>query len=175
MRSPDGFDPDMTIRARAEVVGVNVGPDFSSPRTLDAFEAEHQRLAAAGKRVRAVMLCNPHNPLGFNYPRTTVRAYAAFCERHNLHLVCDEVYALSQFSNPDAGAEHEKTFTSVLAVDVLKEARCNPARVHVLYGMSKDFGSNGLRVGKTTVLACLGERRLTDLRMPGHATQPCTV
>jgi hypothetical protein len=30
-------------------------------------------------------------------------------------------------------------------------------------------------VGKTTVLACLGERRLTDLRMPGHATQPCTV
>lgn len=36
---------------------------------------------------------------------------------------------------------------SILSIDVKKEADCDPARVHCLYGMSKDFGANGLRIG----------------------------
>jgi 1-aminocyclopropane-1-carboxylate synthase len=148
----DGFDGDLTIRAKAEVVGVDVGPDFASPSTLDAFEEAIRELTQAGKKVRAVMLCNPNNPLGFNYPRETLVAYAAFCERHNLHLVSDEIYALSQFRNIQAGEKERVGFTSILNIDLMKEAGCNPARVHVLYGIAKDFGMNGLRIGKPTTV-----------------------
>jgi 1-aminocyclopropane-1-carboxylate synthase len=144
----DGFDDDLTIPAKAEVVGVDVGPDFAVPSTLDAFEDKIRELSQAGKKAQAVMLCNPNNPLGFNYPRATLVAYAAFCERHNLHLVSDEIYALSQFHNAEASEKERVGFTSMLSVDVWREAKCNPARVHVLYGVAKDFGMNGLRIGK---------------------------
>lgn len=39
------------------------------------------------------------------------------------------------------------SFTSILSLDVEKDAGCNPARVVQLYGMSKDFGANGVRAG----------------------------
>ncbi len=38
-------------------------------------------------------------------------------------------------------------FTSILSLDVKKDADCDPARILVLYGMSKDFGANGFRGG----------------------------
>jgi 1-aminocyclopropane-1-carboxylate synthase len=136
-------------------VGIDVGPDPSSPSTLDAFEHQLLILAQSGIKPRAIMLCNPNNPLGFNYPRETLLAYARFAEKHNLHLVSDEIYALSQFRNPDVEEEKAVRFTSMLNVDVLKEAGCNPARVCVLYGVAKDFGANGLRIGKASLIQSL--------------------
>lgn len=38
-------------------------------------------------------------------------------------------------------------FTSVLSIDAEKEAGCSKKRVHHLYGASKDFCLNGLRIG----------------------------
>lgn len=40
-----------------------------------------------------------------------------------------------------------QTFVSLLSIDPLAEAGCNPARVHVIYGASKDWGANGFRIG----------------------------
>lgn len=54
------------------------------------------------------------------------------------------VYGLSVFDSPDPSAV---PFTSVLSIDVEKEAQCHPGRVHHLYGASKDFCMNGLRIG----------------------------
>jgi 1-aminocyclopropane-1-carboxylate synthase len=143
----DGFNIDTTARSRAILHGVDTGPhDPSSPETLEAFERDIAQLRAEGKRVRLLILCNPHNPLGFCYPRETLLAYMRFAERHDLHLLSDEIYALSLFDNPNAAAT--TPFTSVLAIDPLKEAECNPARIHMAYGMSKDFCSNGLRGGE---------------------------
>lgn len=38
-------------------------------------------------------------------------------------------------------------FVSILSIDPFKEAGCDPSRVHVVYGASKDWGANGLRLG----------------------------
>ncbi|KAG8960688.1 hypothetical protein FRC03_006275 [Tulasnella sp. 419] len=141
-----GFDIDVTIRARGMIVGVDTGDlDPASPETLKAFEEKLQELKGKGITTRAVILCNPHNPLGFNYPKETLLEYCRFCEKHNLHLLSDEIYALSQFKN-DA-IENPTPFISMLSIDVKKEVGCHPGRVHVLYGMSKDWGSNGFRIG----------------------------
>lgn len=54
------------------------------------------------------------------------------CQKHKIHLISDEVYALSIF---DSGDSNALPFTSVLAIDSTDLIR--PDYLHVLYGMSK--------------------------------------
>jgi aspartate/methionine/tyrosine aminotransferase len=96
------------------------------------FEAQQQ-----GQVVKGVLLCSPHNPLGRCYPRHVLRALLALCSNYQLHLVSDEVYALSVWGVP--------IFTSVLSLDL--EGLIDPSLVHVLWCVSKDFGANGWRMG----------------------------
>lgn len=56
----------------------------------------------------------------------------ALCQKHKIHLISDEVYALSIFDSKDSNAV---PFTSVLAIDSTNLLR--PEYLHVLYGMSK--------------------------------------
>lgn len=104
--------------------------------------------------VRGIIVCNPHNPFGHIYPTSYMEAVLRFCESHDIHYISDEIYGLSTWSgpnqaslesNPDIVESPEKKFTSVLSLD-LKELKVNPARVHVIYGISKDFGCSGLRL-----------------------------
>jgi len=97
-----------------------------------------------GVRVRAVLLCNPQNPYGRCYTPRALEGYAKFCEAHDLHLISDEIYALSTFASADVPAP--APFASILSLD-LDALGVRRERVHVLYGMSKDFGSNGFRAG----------------------------
>jgi hypothetical protein len=63
----DGFDADVSARARAAMVGVEIPSDLdpSSPKTLEAFEAKIRELKqSGGKTPRAVIMCNPNNPQG---------------------------------------------------------------------------------------------------------------
>jgi cysteine-S-conjugate beta-lyase len=54
---------------------------------LDALEA------AVTPRTRVLLLCSPHNPTGRVWARDELAALAAFCERHDLVLVSDEIHA----------------------------------------------------------------------------------
>ena len=65
------------------------------------------------------------------------------CSKHNIHLISDEVYAKSHFSSTDV--PNPPPFVSVLSFDLAKYI--NPALVHVIYAMSKDFYANGTRIG----------------------------
>ncbi|KAK0744926.1 putative aminotransferase class I and II family protein [Apiosordaria backusii] len=94
-----------------------------------------------GIKATAVMLVNPHNPLGRCYTPSAIKAIASFCQAHNLHLISDEIYAQSIYSNPNA--TDAVPFTSALALDLPIDAQ----NLHVAYGASKDFCANGLRLG----------------------------
>ena len=65
------------------------------------------------------------------------------CAKYNLHLISDEIYALSIFNVP--GKEQPPPFTSLLSIDPTELISTN--YIHVLYGISKDFGAAGLRLG----------------------------
>lgn len=56
-----------------------------------------------------------------------------FCQNHSLHLISDEVYALSVWKNP--GFPDAPEFTSVLAIN--PEDIIDRNLVHVVWGMSK--------------------------------------
>lgn len=76
-------------------------------------------------------------------PIETLKEIASFCGRRGLHFISDEIYARSVFHNPNL--PEAVPFTSTLALD-LTTYIC-PQRHHVLYGASKDFCANGLRLG----------------------------
>lgn len=76
------------------------------------------------------------------YPKKTLVKIAKFCQKHRLHLLSDEIYASSVF---DSGEEDATPFTSVLSID--SKDLIDPELLHVTYGLSKDFGVAGLRVG----------------------------
>lgn len=76
-------------------------------------------------------------------PRQTLQAFATFCGKHNLHFISDEIYAQSVFNN--AALPNAVPFVSTLTLDISRHM--NPAMAHVLYGASKDFCANGLRLG----------------------------
>ncbi|GAA6059750.1 hypothetical protein JCM10212_001958 [Sporobolomyces blumeae] len=140
----NGFATSFGCRNGVRAVGVELNEGTEARvEAIEAYEAELERSRNNGVEIRAVMLCNPHNPLGFCYPRETLLAYARFCEKHNLHLIVDEIYALSTFATPHDAVP----FTSILSIDPLAEAHCNPSRIHVVYSASKDWGVNGLRLG----------------------------
>lgn len=119
-------------------------------------------MEGASCRVRGIIVCNPQNPFGHIYPTSYIEAVLKFCESHDIHYISDEIYSMTTWggpnqarleSNPDIVDSPEKKFTSVLSID-LKKLEVNPARVHVVYGISKDLGSSGLRLVCQTFPLC---------------------
>lgn len=96
---------------------------------------EEALLAArkTGVKIRGLLLCNPHNPLGRCYAPDVLEAYLSLCSKYNIHLISDEVYAKAVFPNQDI--PNPMPFTSILSLDIKKF--CDPALVCVIYGMSK--------------------------------------
>lgn len=148
----NGFDADLMTRAEVKCIPVfaSVGDgteraNFTGAGALRGFDealAEHN---AAGSTVRAILVCNPHNPVGKCYNREALLEYGRFAQTHDLHLVFDEIYAMSTFPTSDDGAP--QPFISALNIDWAIEAGCDPRRIHILTSASKDFGLNGFRVG----------------------------
>ena len=57
------------------------------------WELPLERLeAAAGPDTRVLFFCHPHNPLGRVWRRDEAEALVAFCRRHDLVLVSDEIH-----------------------------------------------------------------------------------
>ncbi|MCC5804990.1 MAG: PatB family C-S lyase [Opitutales bacterium] len=48
--------------------------------------------AAVRPDTRVFFLCNPHNPVGRVFTRAELEAVVAFCRRHNLVLISDEIH-----------------------------------------------------------------------------------
>lgn len=114
-----------------------------APNCIQYYETARQKAEAGGTKVKALMLCNPHNPLGRCYPRSTLTALLSFCQTHKIHLIADEIYALSVYTTPDEPLA--TPFTSILSLDW--EALIDPNYLHFCYGMSKDLAGGGLRIG----------------------------
>ncbi|KAH7007154.1 hypothetical protein EDB80DRAFT_455450 [Ilyonectria destructans] len=63
------------------------------------------------------MLCNPHNPAGRCYTRDALVGLMRLCEKYKIHLICDELYALSVWDNTVDTEPAPVPFVSCLAID----------------------------------------------------------
>ncbi|KAJ4312928.1 hypothetical protein N0V94_007188 [Neodidymelliopsis sp. IMI 364377] len=141
------FLPDINMRTGVNVVPVAFDAvDPCGDDCVQAYEAALLQSREQGISVRALMLCHPHNPLGRCYSRETLIALLCLCQKHKIHLISDEIYALSVWENTvDKAGPPSIPFESVLSIDLTDVI--DPSLVHVIWGMSKDFGANGIRVG----------------------------
>ncbi|KAJ6009317.1 hypothetical protein N7499_005275 [Penicillium canescens] len=141
------FIPDLSLRSGSVVVPVKF--DDVDPLAMDAVGKYEEAILdfqrRTGKNVKVLMLCHPHNPLGRCYPRDVLVALMRLCQRYQIHFVSDEIYALSVFENGVDERPPAVRFESALSVDLT--GIIDPRLVHVLWGMSKDFGANGIRLG----------------------------
>lgn len=64
-----------------------LGPDGRYTMDLDGLEA-----LCAERRPRAMIVCNPHNPIGIQWPAEVLAEVAAICQRHGMLLISDEIY-----------------------------------------------------------------------------------
>jgi aspartate/methionine/tyrosine aminotransferase len=156
----DGFDFHFQIRAHVQPIAVSL-PTLEAQFTLELISALEEAYDRASQPVRAVVLTNPHNPLGRCYPPELLEACILFCARRNLHFISDEVYALSTFSSADFPNRPCVPFTSVLSLDVAAIGG-DPSRVHMVWSLSKDFGCNGLRVVSTFIRLSCETRKKTE-------------
>lgn len=137
------FELDFGNKAELKIVSAETYAETCfNPEVVDAYERALIESNTSGVKIRALLIVNPHNPLGRCYPRSTLIALMKLCQKHSIHFISDEVYALSVFetNEPDT-----IPFTSVLSID--PTGLIDPNLVHVTYAMSKDFGAPGLRIG----------------------------
>ncbi|KAF7591100.1 hypothetical protein BBP40_001999 [Aspergillus hancockii] len=141
------FIPDLSLRPGATVVPVSF--DGCDPFSLDAVQKYEQALLnfqeVSGRKVKALVLCHPHNPLGRCYPRHVIVKLMDLCQKYQVHFISDEIYALSVWENTVDEGPRPVGFESALSIDLA--GIIDPQLVHVLWGTSKDFGANGLRLG----------------------------
>lgn len=132
-----GLDISFSVHNKAKVLRVHVPLDeFFAVSSVEYYE---KALKDSAEPVKAILICNPHNPLGRCYSRHTLQALLNFCGRHHLHYISDEVYAMSVHSRKSKGDKVPK-FVSALS---LTGGR---GLVHVIYSLSKDFGCSGIRL-----------------------------
>jgi aspartate/methionine/tyrosine aminotransferase len=126
-----GFWQDLQTRDELTIVPVHC-------TSADGFRLTPSHLdravESAGRRIRALLFTSPNNPLGTVYSRSEIESILRWAEGLGIHVVFDEIYALSVFG--------QRTFISC--------ASLRPSlgeRVHIVWAFSKDFGASGLRCG----------------------------
>ncbi|KAH7013539.1 pyridoxal phosphate-dependent transferase [Ilyonectria destructans] len=137
------FELDFGNKSQTKVVYADTdAEDCFDETVMDRFEEALEKSNAEGVKVKMVLIVNPNNPLGKCYPRGTLVKIMQFCQKHRLHLLSDEIYACSVFKTDDPNTT---PFTSILSIDATD--LIDTELLHVTYGLSKDFGAAGLRLG----------------------------
>ncbi|CAF1339912.1 unnamed protein product [Rotaria sordida] len=102
----------------------------------EIFEHGYIEAQSKGLNPRAIILINPSNPLGDIYDEMTIRPIFQFAAEKRMHVIVDEIYALSTFVT--------ECFQSILNYN---SSLPDPDRTHFLWSFSKDFSLSGARVG----------------------------
>jgi aspartate/methionine/tyrosine aminotransferase len=143
--STGGFDFHFSLKADVNIVHAcldGVDDPIEPSQLLAAPQSAVEAHSAESGKIRAVVLTNPGNPSGRCYSHESLEVVSQFCQSHDLYLIVDEVYALSQLRSV---SPEQPGFVSALSLD-LETINVEPARLAVVWCTSKDFGSSGVRI-----------------------------
>ena len=91
--------------------------------------------AAVTGRTKAIIINSPSNPTGAVYSRELLVEIAAFCEKHDLFIISDEIY--------------DELVYGIEPCSIASISDDAKARTIVINGMSKAFAMTGWRIGYT--------------------------
>jgi len=178
-----GFEADFKYGSRVYTIPV---PHCEGDCLKVDEAALEKALKNANRPVKGIIIANPNNPFGRCYSAEQLLLFCNFAKSHGLIVICDEIYGLSTWRDiTEENIEEGKTiedyhchcercqhyegvprsecsidgkrskFTSIFSLDLP-----DPENTHGLWGFSKDFCLNGLRIGCTisyskTVMAAM--------------------
>lgn len=122
------YPPFLSAPRYGNRVTVTVALQQDGKRWLWDFDALEKAVTA---RTRTLLLCSPHNPTGRVWSRDELMQVAAFCERHDLVLVSDEIHA-------GLVLDRDKQHIPVASLGDIS------ARTVTLFSASKTFNMPGL-------------------------------
>ena len=143
------FDNDLQALAATVPWPVHMANPHLGP-TVGELEEAAALAEREGLSVRALLLTNPNDPLGVVYRPSMIMDAVEWSRKRDMHTIVDEIYALSVHRPREAGFESVvRILNNELGDDV-----------HLMYGLSKDFGASGFRIGmlytqNTLLLAAL--------------------
>ena len=126
------FINDIESRANVRVQMVRTTAEKGYFPSLRELNEGYKAAANAGAPPKVLLLTNPTNPLGTVFDSEGIRSAIKWAASRGLHVISDEIYANSVFGHS------AKDFASAWDID---------DSVHVVYGLSKDFGISGFRIG----------------------------
>jgi aspartate/methionine/tyrosine aminotransferase len=126
-----GFWLDLEVRDGLTIVPVHRSIDDGYRLTAEMLD---RAFAGAGRPIKALLFTSPDNPLGTVTSPEEISQVLEWADDRDLHVVFDEIYALSVFG--------DQAFTS--CAELLPSLG---ERVHIVWAFSKDFGASGLRCG----------------------------
>ena len=88
---------------------------------------------AITQKTKGILLCNPNNPTGYLYSRKELETIRDIVRRHNLFLVCDEVYREFVYA--------EEPFLSSMLLEGIRD------NVVMIDSVSKRYSECGIRIG----------------------------
>jgi len=132
------YDRDFGALTDCQVVPFNTN-DRGDPLNPEALSTAVHSASSSGIKCRLLVVTNPSNPTGEVVPACKLQATIDWAGRNGIDVIVNELYACSARSS---------TFQSVLSMYSDPSGVCNlPPHVHFVWGLSKDFAVNGLRVG----------------------------
>lgn len=138
------YQSDLGVKSGIEIYHLQTHYDIDKKNTLALLDISHLEKALADiknnkKQFKILLLTTPDNPSGSIYSIDQLRRIANWCINNKIHLIVNELYALSKIKSTTKGDEFisfSKTI-SEFGSDYL----------HLIYSLSKDFSMSGLRVG----------------------------
>jgi aspartate/methionine/tyrosine aminotransferase len=126
-----------------EIEEISDGPLLTTAH-LDAALSDIEN---SGQTFRLLILTTPDNPTGGMFDRPTLRSIADWCHEHRIHLIVNEIYALSRIdtTHPELADDYRVHPEFVSFAKVMEERHSD--YLHYCYSLSKDFGLSGFRFG----------------------------
>ena len=105
-----------------------------------------ERASEKGKKLCALVLTQPDNPMGHVYAEGELELAAEWCIENKVHLVVNEIYALSQF-DPEI-VPGNRSWPRLPYQSFVKLINTQQSDyLHLWYSLSKDLCASGYRVG----------------------------
>ena len=126
-----GLVTALTSRTQAEFIPLETLSENDFQLSPETLRSKLEFETARGKRIKAVLLCSPGNPIGQVFSADQIRRFVEIAEEFHVALIVDEIYASSCFES----------------VEFARAFKFESENVVVLGGLSKDFGVAGYTTG----------------------------
>lgn len=149
------FSSDFGIHGQARIHVCPTLPSNNYEPTVQELEDCHDKAVKAGNPPKIYVICQPNNPTGVVYtPESMQHQIEWALSKRNMHVVSDEIYALSVFpgvsttSAADIMYQRSKQHVGTTTdEDATGDYKYLGDYVHIVAGLSKDWGMSGFRVG----------------------------